>query len=94
MQTADGGEGKIEEEVTSFDNDSKTFSYSITSSPLPVESYLSTVKVNDLWNDSCEVEWSTIFEPKGMSEQEVDKMLSEIYNSALDGLKKLYNNTD
>jgi len=86
-----GGEEKIEEEVQSFDNDAKTFSYSITSSPMPLENYLSTVKVKDLGNGRCEVEWSSIFEPKGMPEEEVAKMINDIYVTAIDGLKKLHN---
>jgi len=86
-----GGEGKIEEEIKSFDDDAKTFSYSITSSPLPLENYLGTVKVKDLGNERCEVEWSSIFEPKGMPEEEVAKMINDIYVTAIDGLKKLHN---
>ncbi len=86
-----GGEEKIEEEMKSFDNDAKTFSYSITSSPMPLENYLSTVKVKDFGNGRCEVEWSSTFEPKGMAEEEVAKMIRDIYLTAIDGLKKLHN---
>jgi len=86
-----GGEGKIEEELKSIDNDAKTFSYSITSSPMPLMNYLSTVKVKDLGNGRCEVEWSSTFEPKGMAEKEVVKMINDIYVTAIDGLKKLHN---
>ncbi len=86
-----GGEAKIEEEIKSFDDDAKTFSYSITSSPMPLENYLSTVKVKDLGNGRCEVEWSSTFEPKGMAEEEVAKMINDIYVTAIDGLKKLHN---
>ncbi len=86
-----GQEGKIEEEIKSFDDDAKTLSYSITSSPLPVENYLGTMKVKDLGNGMCEVEWSSTFEPKGMPEEEVAKMINDIYVTAIDGLKKLHN---
>ena len=86
-----GGEGKIEEEIQSFDDNAKTFSYSINSSPLPVENYLGTVKVTELGNDMCEVEWSSTFEPKGMPEEEVSKMINDVYVVAIDGLKKLHN---
>jgi len=86
-----GGEGKIEEELKSLDNDAKTFSYSITSSPMPFVNYLGTVKVKDLGNGRCEVEWSSTFEPKGMAEEEVVKILKDVYLTAIDGLKKLHN---
>jgi len=58
---------------------------------LPVENYLGTVKVTDLGNDRCEVEWSSTFEPKGLPEEEVSKMINDVYVSAIDGLKKLHN---
>jgi len=86
-----GQEGKIEEEIKSFDDDAKTLSYSITSSPLPVENYLGTIKVKDIGDGRCEVEWSSTFEPKGIPEEEVAKMINDVYVAAIDGLKKLHN---
>ncbi len=86
-----GQDGKIEEEIKSFDDDAKTLSYSITSSPLPVENYLGTVKVKDTGDGRCEIEWSSTFEPKGMPEEEVAKMINDIHVAAIDGLKKLHN---
>ncbi len=91
IQNESGGEGKIEEELKSFDNYAKSFSYSITSSPMTIENYISTVKLKDLGNGRCEVEWSSTFEPKGMPEEEVAKMINDIYVTALNGLKKLHN---
>jgi len=90
VETPDGKEGKVEEEITNFDDNAKTLSYSITSSPLPVENYLGTIKVKDLGNGKCEVEWSSTFESKEMAEEEVAKMFNDIYVSAINGLKKLY----
>ncbi len=85
-----GGEEEIQEEMKSLDNNARTFSYSIISSPLPVENYLSTVKVKDLGDEKCEVEWSSTFEPKGMAEEEVVKMIDGVYLAAIDGLKKVH----
>ncbi|MEE8178714.1 MAG: SRPBCC family protein, partial [Nitrosopumilaceae archaeon] len=64
--------------------------YAITSSTLPVENYLGTMKVYDLGNNTCEVEWSGSFEPKGMPEAEVVKMINDVYTMGLEGLKKLH----
>ncbi len=86
-----GQEEKIEEEIKSFDDDAKTLSYSIISSPLPVENYLGTIKVKDIGDGRCEVEWSSTFEPKGMPEEEVVKMKNDNYVAAIDGIKKLHN---
>ena len=50
--------GKIEEDIVAFDNETKTYSYTITSSPFPVENYIGTVKVTGKNDNECELEWS------------------------------------
>ncbi len=82
--------GKIEEDIIKFNDDEKTYSYSITSGPFPVESYVGTVKVTDLGNNMCELEWSSNCKAKGMTEEEVSNMLHDVYSSILNGLKKLH----
>lgn len=82
--------GKIEEGIVSFDESAKTYSYTITISPFPVENYVGTVMVTDLSNDTSELEWSSKCEAKGMPEEEVHKMLQGVYSSILSELKKMY----
>lgn len=84
---------KIEEEIVDFDNDAKMYSYTITSSPFPVENYVGTVKVRDRNDNECELEWSSKCEAKDMQEEDVHNMLQGVYSSILDGIKKLYSNT-
>ena len=85
--------GKIEEDIVAFDNDAKMYSYTITSSPFPVENYVGTVKVTDKNDNECELEWSSKCEAKGMKEEEVQNMLQGVYSSIIDGIKKLHTNT-
>ena len=82
--------GKIEEDIIAFNDDAKTYSYAITSAPFPVENYVGTVKVTDRGNNTCELEWSSECEAKGMTEEEVSNMLHDVYSSILNGLKKLH----
>jgi len=58
---------------------------------LPLANYLGTVKVKDRENGTCEVELSSTFEPKGMTEKEVAKMMNDVYVSTINGLKRLHN---
>ena len=85
--------GKIEEDIVSFDNEAKMYSYTITSSPFPVENYVGTVRITDGNDNECELEWSGKCEAKGMKEEEVENMLKGVYSSILDGIKKLHSNT-
>ena len=82
--------GQLEEEIIEFDDNAKTYSYALTSGPFPVENYVGTVKVTNLGDNTCELEWSSKCEPKGITEEEVSKMLHDAYSSILNGLKKLH----
>ena len=86
--THDNGDEKIEEEITKFDNDAKSLTYSIISSPLPFQNYLGTVKVRNLGDNICELECIGSFEPNGISEDKASKQLKNIYLVLIDGLNK------
>ena len=88
--TSDGKEAKINEEVTNFDENGKSLTYEITGfSPFPFENYKGTVKIADAGNNTCEIEWSGTFDAKA-PEDEVTKMMNDVYTSAINGLKQLY----
>ncbi len=90
VATPDGKEAKINEEVTNFDENAKSLTYKIAGfSPFPFENYKGTVKVVDAGNTTCEIEWSGTFDAKA-PEDEVTKMMNDVYTSAINGLKLLY----
>jgi hypothetical protein len=78
------------EQLESLDEGSRSLKYSIVSGPLPVDNYLSTVEVNEVGPNQCEVCWSSTFEPKGASEQEAQEAIQGVYSMGFDGLKKLF----
>jgi len=90
IATPDGKEAKLNEKITNFDENVKSLTYEITGFvPLPVENYKGTVKVADAGNNTCEIEWSGTFDAKA-PEDEVTKMMNDVYTSAINGLKQLY----
>jgi hypothetical protein len=86
VRLADGTE--ITERLEEIDTDERTYTYLITSAPLPVTNYRSTITVRDEGNAST-VEWSTKFEPLGAPEADVIKSLSDFYRAGFENLKKL-----
>jgi len=91
ITTPDGNEAKFNEEITNFDENAKSLTYEIVGFiPFPFENYKGTVKVADVGNNTCEIEWSSTFNAKG-PEAEVTKMMNDVYVAAIDGLKKLHN---
>jgi len=90
IATPDGKEAKINEEITNFDENAKSLTYEISGfSPFGFENYKGTVKVVDVGNNTCEIEWSGTFDAKA-PEDEVTKMMNDVYTSAINGLKQLY----
>jgi len=90
FETPDGKEAKINEEITNFDENARSLTYVIAGfSPFPFENYKGTVKVSDTGDSTCEIEWSAAFDAKA-PEDEVTKMMNDVYTSAINGLKQLY----
>jgi len=83
------GGGKIVEKLEASDHDSKTYTYSIVDSPLPVKNYLSTIKVSGS-GDNATVEWSSEFEAAGMPDNDATKAIEGIYQAGLDNLRKMF----
>ena len=84
----DGGP-PIVERLERLDEETRTLSYSIVHSPLPLEDYVATIEVKELSENRCELTWSSTFEPKGAPEAEAVKIVENIYAAAFEGLKKL-----
>ena len=87
LSLAAGG-GTIVEKLERMDDGSRTYSYSIVDSPLPVADYRSTIKVSGE-GDDCTLEWSSEFEPVG-GENEATDAVREIYQAGFDNLKKMF----
>ena len=57
--------------------------------PLPVKAgYSATVQVTDKGNGTCNVNWSSTFEPKGAPEADAVKVVEGIYRGGIAGARK------
>jgi len=84
---ADPNGHAIVERLEAFNDDSRSYSYSILQAPFPVTGYLSTLRVLATDGGNCSrVEWSGQFVPKGVSDQEASRLFQGIFE---DGLKAL-----
>lgn len=81
------GGGTIVENQLSWEPKSTTYSYEIAESPLPVENYKATFKVEKTGKKQSTVTWSATFDPKGASESDAEKTISGIFTAGLDALK-------
>jgi hypothetical protein len=83
-----GGGIQLQERLESLDDDARRLSYSIVGeSPLPADHYLATVEVSED-GDGCQVEWSSTFEPRGVSVEKVAPLIEGIYRGGLAGIRK------
>ncbi|GAA0528734.1 MxaD family protein [Saccharopolyspora subtropica] len=78
----------IVERLEAFDNDARTYTYSILQAPFPVTGYRATITVHEVSDTQSRVEWSGTFTPVGTSDDEVIALFHGIYTDGLAALKK------
>jgi hypothetical protein len=83
-----GGGGTIVEKLEKMDDGSRTYSYSIVDSPLPVANYSATIKVSGE-GDDCTIEWTGEFDAVGPENEAVDA-ISGIFQAGFDNLNKMF----
>ncbi len=83
--------GVVVERLDVHDSDAMTFAYSIINDdcPLPVSNYSATVIITaDQTGESCRVDWTGTFEPKGASEAEAVDVVKGIYAGGIDRARR------
>ena len=63
-------------------------SRAIVGGPIPVTGYLATIEVKDEGPKACRIDWSSHFEPKGISEEQGRAMIEGVYKGGIAGVKK------
>tara|TARA_B100000029_G_C17479779_1_gene925114 strand:+ start:112 stop:534 length:423 start_codon:yes stop_codon:yes gene_type:complete len=89
LTTGDGA--VVMERLDSSDAGARTYSYSITDSPLPLSGYSATIRVAEGGDgSSAEVHWTSEFEPDGAPEADVVAIIEGIYQAGFDALKEKF----
>lgn len=79
----------LAERLEAFDDAGRTLSYAIVEkSPIPVKDYLATVRVVEEGAQACRVDWSSSFEPAGVSPEQAQTMIRGVYTGGIAGLRK------
>lgn len=84
------GGGDVAETLTAWSNSAKRQTYVITSSPLPVDKYTSTMQVTSNKKGGSKITWSSTFAPKGATPAEAKKAISGVYRAGFDNLQKMF----
>jgi carbon monoxide dehydrogenase subunit G len=81
------GGAALQERLEAFDDRGRKLQYAIVGGPIPVSHYLATIEVKDE-GKACRVDWSSQFEPQGISEAQARAMMEGVYKGGLAGVKK------
>ena len=77
----------IFEQLEKFDNQGRSYSYSILQASFPVTAYLSTLRVQQAeQGNGSKVDWFGHFAPKGVSEEDASRLFQGIYEEGLKAL--------
>ena len=71
--------------------DSSSYTYSIETSPLPVEHYVSTLSIKANDNGGSVVKWSSNFDAKGATDDKAKEVIAGIYDAGLGRLSGYFN---
>lgn len=78
----------IVERLEAFDNDARSYTYSILEAPFPVTGYRSTLRVVSVdGGQASRVEWSGQFTPAGVSDEDASRLFTGIYRDGLQALQ-------
>ena len=78
------------ERMVYLDEENRTISYAIIDSSLPLSGYIAVMHLCDLGEDRCELEWSSVFEPKDVTDQETVAFVENFYAGGFEGLRVLH----
>jgi carbon monoxide dehydrogenase subunit G len=81
------GGAALQERLEAFDDRGRKLQYAIVGGPIPVSNYLATIEVKDE-GKACRIDWSSHFEPKGISEDQARAMIEGVYKGGIAGVKK------
>ena len=77
----------LQERLEAFDDRGRRLQYAIVGGPIPVSSYLATIEVKDE-GKACRIDWSSHFEPKGITEDQGRAMIEGVYKGGIAGVRK------
>ena len=81
------GGAALQERLEAFDDRGRKLQYAIVGGPIPVANYLATIEVRDE-GKACRIDWSSHFEPKGISDDQARAMIEGVYKGGIAGVKK------
>lgn len=89
VRTINMSNGSVVERLDVHDAGSRTFSYSIINDngPLPFADYSATVIVTATGENSCSVDWTGTFEPRGTDEATAISVATGIYAGGIKGAR-------
>lgn len=83
------GGGLLRERLENLDAAGRSLRYTILEGPLPVQDYVSTLRVSG-GDGRSTVHWSSEFAPAGASEAEAVEVIEGIYAAGFDKLKTIF----
>ena len=79
---------RVREQLKECDAEERAIHYTIVEgSPLPVRDYLATMKVVALKEGGSRLEWSSTWDPEGVSEEQAQATIRGVYEVVLHAMK-------
>lgn len=83
------GGGVIYEELEKLENVKMELQYKIKVGPFPIKDYVSKIKVQKIGEETCQVTWGCAFAVKPETQEEMENMFEDLFDTIIDGLENL-----
>ena len=78
----------VREQLDSIDEEKRAIFYRVIQGvPMPIKDYSASMRVIDAGNERSRLEWSSTWEPDGVTEDEARAVVANMYNSVLAVMK-------
>jgi hypothetical protein len=85
------GGASIVERLERSSDDERLYRYSIVESPFPVANYSAEIRIHPSEDgNSCTVDWSSDFDPAGVTPDKAVETIRGIYEAGFENLRKLF----
>lgn len=81
------GDAPTIERLEELDHDAKRLVYSLLEGPLPLSNYVATMQLSAIDDGRTRIDWSSTFEPAGMSEADAIAAVRGIYKGGIAGMQ-------
>ena len=84
------GGASARERLEALDDAARSYTYTVIDSTLPMTGYRATITVSEAGPQACMLDWSSTFEPVGVSDEDMTAQIEGSYRGGVESLRSRF----